>query len=994
MAKLFVSYSRKDSVAARKLIDSFKSIDQEVWVDWESIPPAVDWLEQIFRGIEEADAFIFMVSPDSIASEVCKVEIGRAVLNNKRVIPIVLRDVNPKDAPESIRKLNWTFIREGDNFEEGLAKIKTAIELDLDWLEEHRRLQVRALEWHRRKDASLLLRGRDLRNATDMVRTYTSKDPTPTDLQIKYIEHSRQAERNRTIAWVATAVAVIALAILSYTTFRESVAARASEAEAVVQKDEAVRQKGLAEDYAALALQNQQKAEKNAQEALAQKILAEKNAVIAEAQRSAARGQIYQTRTGELYTSTLLAIDSWKKTPSNEAEELLRENISLLPVPVAQAYQNESIDALEVSPAGDTFLTASTDGSVCVRNLKDGKPLFCTTSQKSINDAIFIQGGKSIVTADAAGAVKILSATDGSVQREFQAGSSVRDLDAVKGNELAIARENGNITILNVDELDDKGYTVTLTGKLTVASLSPDGHWAAAGSDTGTITVWNLETGQILSGARHKGAVLALRFSPNSRFLISGGADNYAVGFDTQLNQQVFQQSHPDWVRDVAFAPSGSWFATASDDGAVRVWDLFSGREQMTMFQQGAILKLRISPDGKWIASTGEDNTVRVWNAYSGVQMFQVPLAASGTAIAFNNDNDRLIASDEKGNTGIWDISGIVSPLNYVALNKMISIAKYTPSESTFIAATTNQVWLLDPGDLADPQNHAVGDPTFELKNNIRALVISPDSEWIAISTAGDEYMIYSLKTRLPVRLKPAGEAEALAFSADSSRLVTATTDGIVETWDTKTGKAIHSFEDGDPILALAVGRKGIAAATRDKIILLDANAEQKMDELQSPGENQLVAFNADASLLASANSSGQVEIWKLNNEKYTLQSTVSREQPYSMTFAPKSNVLAVGTTDNAYLIDADTGEEFSRIPHHGIIYNVSFTPDGKTLATSALKLIQLWEVSALPALHSTDLVSAACSRLIQNFSRSEWTVMFGSELPYVELCENLTVPD
>ena len=78
MAKLFVSYSRKDSVAARKLIEAFKSIEQDVWVDWESIPPAVDWLEQIFRGIEESDAFIFLISPDSIASEVCKVEINRA----------------------------------------------------------------------------------------------------------------------------------------------------------------------------------------------------------------------------------------------------------------------------------------------------------------------------------------------------------------------------------------------------------------------------------------------------------------------------------------------------------------------------------------------------------------------------------------------------------------------------------------------------------------------------------------------------------------------------------------------------------------------------------------------------------------------------------------------------------------------------------------------------------------------------------------------------
>src|SRR6266542_4170606 len=104
MAKLFVSYSRKDSIIARKLIDALKDLQQDVWVDWEDIPPAVDWLEQIFRGIEGSDAFIFLVSPDSIASDVCNVEIGRAKLNNKRIIPVVLRDVAPQPTNEIIRK--------------------------------------------------------------------------------------------------------------------------------------------------------------------------------------------------------------------------------------------------------------------------------------------------------------------------------------------------------------------------------------------------------------------------------------------------------------------------------------------------------------------------------------------------------------------------------------------------------------------------------------------------------------------------------------------------------------------------------------------------------------------------------------------------------------------------------------------------------------------------------------------------------------------------
>src|SRR5215216_5241675 len=408
MAKLFVSYSRRDSVAARKLIEAFKSINQDVWVDWESIPPAVDWLEQIFRGIEEADAFIFMISPDSIASEVCKVEINRAAQNNKRIIPIVLRDVQPKDAPENIRKLNWTFLRETDKFEEGLAKVKTAIELDLDWLEEHRRLQVRSLEWHRRKDPSLLLRGRDLRNARHMIATATAKDPIPTDLQKTFIDYSQRSERNRMITFLVTGFAVIALAILSF------LATQARD-EAQVQRDRAVTAQ-LEE-----ARQRQIAVTAQAEEAK-QRQIAEINEVLAEAQRSAARAQIYQSRPGELYTSTLLAIDSMRRNPSDEAEQILRKNILMLPRPVIQLSQAGKINSVAFNRDRSSFVTGSEDGTVCAWRIQDTvSKMFCTPpDHPAVNAVAFNANGSFIAMGDQAGLVQVLDSQTGEVLHAYQ----------------------------------------------------------------------------------------------------------------------------------------------------------------------------------------------------------------------------------------------------------------------------------------------------------------------------------------------------------------------------------------------------------------------------------------------------------------------------------------------------------------------------------------------------------------------------------------------
>ena len=166
MISLFISYSRKDSEFARKLTEAFKSQKWEFWIDWEDIPPTVDWWKQIEGGIEEAAIFLFLVSPDSSRSTVCRQEIEHAVKNGKRLIPIVVRDVNGEEAPSILGHLNWIFFRESDDFQIAFEKLTTAIKTDYEWVQVHSQLQNKALEWERsNQDTSFLLRGTELHAA-------------------------------------------------------------------------------------------------------------------------------------------------------------------------------------------------------------------------------------------------------------------------------------------------------------------------------------------------------------------------------------------------------------------------------------------------------------------------------------------------------------------------------------------------------------------------------------------------------------------------------------------------------------------------------------------------------------------------------------------------------------------------------------------------------------------------------------------------------------
>lgn len=93
MSYIFVSYSRRDFDVAQKIIDALARNQLDTWIDWKSIPKGEDWEQEIYRGIEQAEAFLFLISPASVTSEMCNREIAHAVKNGKRILPIFITDV-------------------------------------------------------------------------------------------------------------------------------------------------------------------------------------------------------------------------------------------------------------------------------------------------------------------------------------------------------------------------------------------------------------------------------------------------------------------------------------------------------------------------------------------------------------------------------------------------------------------------------------------------------------------------------------------------------------------------------------------------------------------------------------------------------------------------------------------------------------------------------------------------------------------------------------
>ncbi|MEW6405309.1 MAG: TIR domain-containing protein, partial [Chloroflexota bacterium] len=969
MTSIMVSYSRKDSAAARKLIESFQKLGLEVWVDWEDIPPAVGWLDQILQGIEESDAFIFCISPDSITSEVCKVEIGHAAKNNKRIIPVVLRDVNPKDVIETIRDLNWIFGREQDSFDDCLAKIKLAIELDIEWVGEHKRLQIRALEWDRKKDVSLLLRGRDLHTADRTIQLSVEKNPTPTELQHIYIKHSRRNQRLLYGIWISAVIVVLIMIGLAWTALQQAQLAELNRQKAEQREQEAIAN-------LLIANQNEKKAQAAEKDARASENLAK-------AQRSAAKAQIYRTRPGELYTSTLFAIDSMRRAESAEAEEILRQNISLLPIPVAQMREHhDRLTALELSPAGETFLTASVDAKVCVWSLEDGRMLFCAASSGPVNDAAFSPNGELIATGDHVGHIMILNANDGTILKEIDLPDETPIWDvniSPDGKFLAVARDDRKITFYDLRTSEYKfAFEFFGPGSLRVSAFSPNGAWFAAGATNGTVTIWHLNSTKVLQGPAHRGEVLSIEFSPNSNRLVSGGADSAVLVTQTSTGAELFRILNEDWVEDIAFSPDSSWFVTVSDDRRVRVWDTESGEERFRMLQDSFVSEVQVSANGAWIATTGEDETIRLWDGTTGAQILQIPLDDGGSVLAFSKDQKYLVSGDTSGGVSIWNISEIATPSSTLQFSGFTSGAQFSASGGLLAVSDEGRVWLLDEEQLGTLTAPPQGQNTrrLDLRTNITDLLLSPDAKWIVLTTDTGELILYNVASDERKTLLQSNPAPGFVFSQDGSQLITASGNGKVEVWDLSSGKVLSTLREGERgVAALAAADDLLAIGLVDKIVIWDLEAGAAISEIDSAGAQLRLAFSADGSRFAAYNSSSQISVWQQNGTVFDLVKSLTPGNVFSMTFNPLGDQLLVGGQDVLLIYDSLTGGEIARIPHRDAVRAISFSADGATLATASFKVVQFWDVAGVPFIQPDQVVETACLRMVRNFDEAEWTV-------------------
>lgn len=944
MSHIFISYSRKNLDFAQKIVNALAENDLDTWIDWESIPKGEDWEQEIYRGIEGADAFLFLFSPDSVASEMCNKELSCAVRNGKRILPIVVRDTERRIIPDEISKRNWIFCREEkDDFKKAIAETRETIQTDYEWLKYHTRLQVKALEWERKKDASQHLRGKDLRDAEEQLASSGQKEPQPTDLQRQFVLASRAGQtRTRNIVIVIASIVLIALGLLSTV---------------------AVNQRNLANYQAQTAVAAQAQTEEQRRVAVSRQLAA----------------QAGNTLSNQPDLATMLSLESNRSADTFESRDMLLKSILHKPH-LTRVLKFESVPlSLGFSLDGKYLAVGFNDGLIEIRRTETWKKTATFQSDLGrIRNLSFDSSGRHVIA--------IYCSYDDEIYYIENCRFIVWDLKTETPTILspldaqwpAAVSTDGSLLVFSTsigfqlwDVVGDKPLGSTVFTHLGMGPLtfvfSPDNDWLLAGEcsfsvETGCfegliegweISDWNLEAQENSTILGTQGnAVVSLSVDPLGQYLASGSCIHLdsllgnCPGGEVKLwvfikdsngkstlrpaTASEFTQSGPVFNMALSYE-SGGVLAASGNDSQVNLYvepshfSLGNPWNTTTFIASvDTIVANAISPNGRWLATAG-GTTVTLWDIDPEPvlrQMIDAPIYAI-ISLGINEDNI-LLGADDYGS--LWNI---------------------------------------------DPDSGNLGDPGIEIQLPAITIITPKGNPVGLISSDGDALpRLVDLKTSQPV----------------SPPL-----NGFPEYW-TIAGMAYRAY-------AVSSDHKYLAASGTSQVVLWDLTSSNGTGPLSSiPLEGgtggMSLGFSHDGRYLAAGAETGGVTIWNVAEQTVVDTLYSGADTPFaSLAFTPDDRILAVAVCTRHAILDE--GGDVCRNSEIRLWDLVTRQPFGSPLPTVSDYILGLGfdangtRLFAFPYLSSgyevwnfnvQDWTQIACDAAGRNFTQAEWTQYFPGE--------------
>ncbi len=899
MADVFISYSRKDIVFARRLYDSLEASGRNAWIDWEDIPYSVDWWQEIRRALDEADSFVFIISPDSLASEVCNREITYARENNKRIIPIMHRDIDTaataavwtesewgeiaRENWDAVRRLNWINMRGIDTFGPAFEGLVRTLEETPEHVRLHSRFLVRAREWDESGRADgYLLRGDDLSRAEYWLEFGETLEPLPNDLHRTYIAASI-AERERLAAMdqrrrqVLRSLVVVLSVLLLVALMATAVA---------------FSQRQIAED-------NAERADRGATEVAVQAMRAENNAATAE-------------RSAEISRSVALAAASRQALVGGDGDLALLLALEANAVSPAPPQAGNALIAAAYNPGARRQFETGGLWATGIALSDDGRYLAVT----SFSGRLFVW---DVVTGEQVAAQPVMPG--GQIPLPLS--------DMVFRGDRIYTASLGTLVELDASSFEQTNSYFIDGSRIRGISISPDGEQALLAAEA-RLVVFDLVPGVVTGRWRgHDGIILDVDHSPDGTQAITGGNDGQSILWDVRTGAVVHQHSdYTGTVLAVAFGPGGRTYALGTSDGEVIVRRVSDGAvERRWQAHTGSLNDLAYSPDGDYLATVSEDRRVILWDQQTGVARQVYRGHREGVAaVMFASDGESLFTGANDGAVRQWSIDPAnVLDRRRVHQGQVNGIV--TDGESVFSAGADRAVYRW------------TGD-TVVWRSAVHADAVQ------AVALAGDGVLSASLDGRLRLLDRDSGDVvreydtglQITGMAYHGERVVLAVGDPVdvsLQLWlfDLADWEVVWR---GEPLPLRSTGTVDFSPDGR--YVLVNYNNLQ-VAPTGVTGQGRALVFSAgDGQPVSEAASTGRV---------------------YRAVFSPDSTRLLTLAEDNsARLFDVESGTLLRQYTgHQSDVVSGAFSADGSRILTGSTDgTVILWETATAAEIIRLDL--------------------------------------
>jgi WD40 repeat protein len=532
------------------------------------------------------------------------------------------------------------------------------------------------------------------------------------------------------------------------------------------------------------------------------------------------------------------------------------------------------------SPDGKTLATAGRDSVVRLCDAKTGQNRVSFRGhERTVVSVAFSPDGKRLASASADRTVRIWDAAARELLTYRGHTNGVRgvafDPDSRR---IASGGRDGLVRVWDAttgqDLLTFRGHSGWVLG----VAFSPDGKQLASVSPE-TVKVWDpsmsqealtLRCERILRPAQTAGEASAVTFSPDGSWLACAGNGGVLV-LDVAAGIG-FRHPRAPHAMAAAFSPDGLRVALTDDYHTITLFDEKTGLKlrTVTLFDEKTGLKLRtvpartelvngmaFNPEGTRLAWVGWHGAVKVWDVLTGREL----LAARGPSrtVAFSPDSTRL-ASDGAGNSVVvWDVTTGKELLSLAGHSKKVRCVAFSLDGGRLASGSadrTVKVWDLATGrQLVTLSGHS---------EQVCTVAFNPDGTRLA--SAGEDMTVRVWDTATGQEVLTlqghTDRVDSVAFSPDGLRLASASFDGTARLWDAApltpelraqqaAGRAVRVFKEKEllteDVVALVRGDPSLTEEERQRALDLAKRTSEYPDQLNDASWSVVLRPDATA---------------------------------------------------------------------------------------------------------------------------------------------------